>query len=43
MPHRCICVAHYIVPRSRVAFTQPTEAGAKLAASYSGTAAFLVY
>eukprot|EP00891_Asterochloris_glomerata_P002517 jgi/Astpho2/2517/e_gw1.00048.124.1_t len=26
-----------------VAFTQPTEAGAKLAASYSGTAAFLVY
>ena len=43
LSRRCICTAHYIVPRSKVAFSQPTEVGAKLAARYSGTAAFLVY
>lgn len=40
---RCQLSPGYVAPRSRVAFSQPTAAGAALARAYVGTDAFLVY
>jgi hypothetical protein len=40
---RCNMVPGYVVPRSQLAFTQPTEEGAKLAAAFTGTPQFMVY
>jgi hypothetical protein len=36
-------VPGYVVPRSQLAFTQPTDEGAKLAAAFTGTQQFMVY
>lgn len=40
---RCNCVAGYVVPRSQLAFSQPTQAGRRLAEQYTHTHSFLVY
>ncbi len=40
---RCNCVAGYVVPRSQLAFSQPTQAGRRLAEQYTQTHSFLVY
>ncbi|KAL0056094.1 hypothetical protein WJX82_007662 [Trebouxia sp. C0006] len=40
---RCHCVAGYVVPRSQLAFSQPTQAGRRLAEQYTQTHSFLVY
>lgn len=40
---RCNMVPGYVVPRSQVAFSQPTEEGAKLAVAFAGTREFMVY
>jgi hypothetical protein len=40
---RCNMVPGYVVPRSQLAFTQPTDEGAKLAAAFTGTQHFMVY
>jgi hypothetical protein len=36
-------VPGYVVPRNQLAFSQPSDDGAKLAASFTGTPQFLVY
>lgn len=33
----------YVIPCDKLAFSQPTEAGMRLAAAYSNTDNFLVY
>lgn len=40
---RCHLVPGYVVPRSLVGFSQPTEDGVALARSYCGSDSFLVY
>jgi hypothetical protein len=40
---RCHMVLGYVVPRSQVAFTPPTQEGAQLAWAYAGAAEYLVY
>jgi hypothetical protein len=40
---RCHMVLGYVVPRSQVAFTPPTQEGAQLAWAYAGAAQYLVY
>lgn len=36
-------VPGYVVPRSQLAFTHPSEEGARLAAAFTGTQQFMVY
>lgn len=40
---RCHCIAGYVVPRSELAFTHPTEAGSAFALAYCQSAYLLVY
>lgn len=40
---RCHCIAGYVVPRTELAFTHPTEAGSAFALAYSQSDYLLVY
>lgn len=40
---RCNMVLGFVVPRQQMAFSQPTEAGVRLVAVYTGLRRFLVY